>query len=224
MKQERYGYVYKITNNVNGKIYIGQHKAAKLDENYWGSGKLINQAIQKEGIEHFSREILEWCTSKEHLNKQEIYWISTLNSNDSEIGYNLTAGGDGATAGCKLSEEHRQKLSIASRGKNNGNYGNHMSEESKRRISEANKGANNVNYRKHPWNYGKQASEETKRKMSATHRGVAHPWAKGKPLSEACKAKMREAAKYRVYHNICRKCGTSFDAKGPNKRLCNSCS
>lgn len=52
---KRYGYVYKITNNVNGKIYIGQKKSEKLLENYWGSGKLIVEAIKKYGKIIFQR-------------------------------------------------------------------------------------------------------------------------------------------------------------------------
>ena len=46
---KKYGYVYKITNNINGKIYIEQKKGEKLVENYWGSGKLIVEAVKKYG-------------------------------------------------------------------------------------------------------------------------------------------------------------------------------
>ena len=109
MKQEKYGYIYKITNNINGKIYVGQHKSSTVDKKYWGSGKLIKYAILKEGIQNFTREILEWCNDKQHLDEREIYWISELNSENRQIGYNLTYGGEGATPGRKLSEEHKKK-------------------------------------------------------------------------------------------------------------------
>lgn len=68
---KRYGYVYKITNNINGKIYIGQKKGEKLVENYWGSGKLIVEAVKKYGKDNFSREVLEWCETKDELNQRE---------------------------------------------------------------------------------------------------------------------------------------------------------
>lgn len=55
-----YGYIYKTTNLINNKIYIGQHKVKeeKIDNSYYGSGKLIIQAIKKYGKENFkSRDI-----------------------------------------------------------------------------------------------------------------------------------------------------------------------
>lgn len=54
-----YGYIYLTTNRVNGKKYIGRHKASTFDSTYYGSGKIITQAILKEGIENFTCEILD---------------------------------------------------------------------------------------------------------------------------------------------------------------------
>ena len=51
-------YVYKITNKINNKIYVGQKTVGELD-GYWGSGKLINRSIEKYGVKNFIMEILE---------------------------------------------------------------------------------------------------------------------------------------------------------------------
>lgn len=105
-----YGYIYKTTNLINGKIYVGQHKVDddKLDVKYYGSGLYLIRAIEKYGKENFSCEILEWCKDKEALNLSEKEWIKELNSQDKNIGYNIAYGGDGGYLGedaCKKISE-----------------------------------------------------------------------------------------------------------------------
>lgn len=102
-----YGYVYKITNKLNGKIYIGKRVSEIFDENYWGSGRILKYAIDKYGINNFDREILQWYNSDEDLNAGEIFWINKLNSTDKNIGYNLTEGGTGGNTIKYLSEEEK---------------------------------------------------------------------------------------------------------------------
>lgn len=93
-------YIYKTTNLLNGKIYVGKRIYRKKDDNwYLGSGVYLNRAIKKYGREHFKKEILEWCKDKVHLCKREIYWIKYFNSTNSQIGYNLSLGGDGGNVG-----------------------------------------------------------------------------------------------------------------------------
>lgn len=88
--------IYKITNNINGKIYIGQSNNIQrrfLEHKNRGATSriLVDIAIQKYGKENFSFEVIEECTI-EQLNQKEMYWISYFNS--VENGYNCSVGGD----------------------------------------------------------------------------------------------------------------------------------
>lgn len=88
-----YGYIYKTTNLINGKIYVGLHRKSEFDNNYIGSGTILKQAIRKYGVDNFTCEVIEWCETSDELSEREIYWIDKLNCLDSEVGYNLHEGG-----------------------------------------------------------------------------------------------------------------------------------
>lgn len=88
---ENYMIIYKTTNLVNGKFYVG--KDVDNDSSYFGSGKILKHAIKKYGKHNFKKEILEVCSSLDELNDREKFWISELNA--IENGYNLTEGGTG---------------------------------------------------------------------------------------------------------------------------------
>jgi hypothetical protein len=85
--------IYKITNNINGKIYIG--KNVTNDISYMGSGIILEMAKKKYGIDNFVKEIIENCSSEQELNNREIYWIEQLQSTNRKIGYNIAGGGNG---------------------------------------------------------------------------------------------------------------------------------
>ena len=85
--------VYKITNLINSKIYIG--KDTTSDPNYFGSGLIINRSFEKYGKENFIKEVIDETTDYDELSEKEIYWIEKYNSTDREIGYNISNGGDG---------------------------------------------------------------------------------------------------------------------------------
>lgn len=91
-----FGYIYKITNNLNQKVYIGKHKYDKpeLDKYYITSGKYITDSINKYGIENFTREIIDTAETEAELNLREKYHIKKCNSKVPN-GYNLTDGADG---------------------------------------------------------------------------------------------------------------------------------
>lgn len=92
-------YIYKITNDINGKIYIGKTEFSiikRLDEHIHDAFRERNEkrplyaAMRKYGAEHFHIELIE---ETDNPNEREIYWIEQYGS--FKKGYNATRGGDG---------------------------------------------------------------------------------------------------------------------------------
>ena len=83
--------IYKITNILNNKYYIGKHQTKNLDDGYFGSGKLIQRAIKKYGIENFTKEILFIFDNEVEMNLMEERYVIT----DPKLSYNLCPGGKG---------------------------------------------------------------------------------------------------------------------------------
>ena len=107
-----FGIIYKATNKINGKVYIGQtirglHER-KRKHCYSKHKTYFHNAIKKYGKDNFEWEILEKC-SQSSLNQKEIYYIKKYNS--VEKGYNLMAGG-GIQSGWNHSEEAKNKMSV----------------------------------------------------------------------------------------------------------------
>lgn len=155
-----YGYVYKGTNLVNNKIYIGQHKSEKFDESYLGSGTLWKRAIQKYGVDKIQIEVIEFCSNPEELNKRESYWIKKLNSQDKTIGYNICG-----------SDTSPHSLP----GDRNPMYGKHHTYTSKKKISEKAKGRRVSDETKLKISNilkGREVSKETREKKSKKLKGV----------------------------------------------------
>lgn len=73
--------IYKITNKLNGKSYIGQsiHCDKRFDEHCSGKKQFIDETIQLEGKENFTFELLEEC-EKDQLNEREDYYIAKYNT------------------------------------------------------------------------------------------------------------------------------------------------
>lgn len=86
--------IYKITNQINGKIYIGSHKTKDLNDAYMGSGKYLKRAQEKHGIENFTREILFVFDNPEQMyaKEKEIVNEDFLSEENT---YNLKIGGFG---------------------------------------------------------------------------------------------------------------------------------
>lgn len=101
-----YGYIYKTTNLVNGKIYIGKKKG-EFTDSYKGSGRYIRNAFNKYGFDNFSVELIEYCETLDIQNQREQYWIKHYH----DLGYtmyNISTGGDGGDTYWQLSESDRQ--------------------------------------------------------------------------------------------------------------------
>jgi group I intron endonuclease len=183
-----FGIVYKITNLITGRIYVG--KTEHDCPEYFGSGIAINYAINKYGKDHFNKVIIDIAYDLEDLNNKEKFWIKFYDSRNPKIGYNVTEGGDGCKHwkgkkgnlhprfGKTCSEEHKQKVSetkkgkclseehkrkVGRKGEKHHNYGKHLSEEQKLKISKTRKEFLK-NKENHP-SYGKHRSEESKQRM-----------------------------------------------------------
>ena len=156
--------IYKITNRINGKVYIGQTTrsiAIRWKQHCTPSKhccRLIYRAIQKYGKENFTVEQIDHAHSRDELNSKEQYWIQFYDSMNREKGYNLTSGGDHPV----FSDETKVKISRALIGKV-------VSEETRAKLSKAHK--------------GKVLSEETCKKLRELSKGRKH--------SEDTKAKIR---------------------------------
>lgn len=118
------GYIYKITNKLNGKYYIGSSKYLPNENwSYYGSGKAINIAINKYGKHNFSKEIL--VESNGDIKQIEKDILTKFNVKDDKMSYNMTNDALGSThhsvkgrktkseklTGRKLSKKTKEKIS-----------------------------------------------------------------------------------------------------------------
>lgn len=89
-----YYLIYKTTNNITGKFYIGTHKTNNKNDNYMGSGKYLNYALQKYGLENFTKEILFEYNNADDMFAKEAEIVNE-DFLASENTYNLKKGGTG---------------------------------------------------------------------------------------------------------------------------------
>lgn len=165
--------IYKITNIVNNKCYIGQsvHIERRFREHknrsYFTEYETpLYKAIKKYGIENFTFEIIEEC-EKSELSDREIFYINKYNSY-SKMGYNLTNGGKGYSGTHTI--EHNKKISIAKTGKK-------IQPPSKETLIKRSESLKKVIHTKE-WhekiglaNRGRVVSEETRKKISESLKG-----------------------------------------------------
>lgn len=172
-------FVYKITNRVNGKAYIGVTNNPKRrfsEHKSYARSKVkkfkcaLYDAMLKYGFQNFSFDVLAECYSEKELMTCERALISTHNTwAKFGAGYNITLGGEG-TYGRIISQETRDKLSAAKRGKKH-------SAESRARMSESQMGKKHgplpdaVKEKMRVAKIGKITGDETKKKISTALTG-----------------------------------------------------
>jgi len=160
--------IYKTTNLVNGKQYIGRD--SHNNPKYLGSGTLIKKAIRRYGKENFKKEIIEECSSFEQMVEREEYWLNYYDAGNNPLFYNLQNLGKGV----EFTHETRKKIGEASRRRI-------TTEETRKKISQITKGSNNPMFGKRHSDLtkdlirkkriGTRASEETRNKLSESRRG-----------------------------------------------------
>lgn len=207
--------VYKITNKINNKTYIGQ--TIQELKSRWSKhcsrrkNSALSMAIHKYGKENFILEILETCNSIEEMNKKEKEHIVTLNTL-SPNGYNLTSGGKNGLH----TEETKRKIGEAQLGDKNHQFGKKASPEIRAMISEGQKNrkplteegrkraSERVTGDKHPM-YGKHHCEEAKHKIAMAHLGQ-------KRTKESIE-KMRRAQDKKKKPIICNENGETYPSR-----------
>ena len=192
--------IYKVTNLINNKYYIGMHRTTNPNDGYLGSGIAIKKAIKKYGRENFSKEVLFVFETEKEMQDKEKELVNEDVVND-PMSYNMTQGGKGSWSHIDVSGEKNPNFGKAiwkkgktqeeivevnkkraSPGEANGMYGKTHTDETKQKIIDANK----------KWletDEGKAAIKKRAIKFSKRMKGV--------PKSEEQKRKMSEAAKAR---------------------------
>lgn len=200
--------IYKITNIVNNKIYIGKHKTENINDDYMGSGILLKRAQNLYGKNNFIKEILCECSSNKELNEKEIEYIQKYNSTNKDIGYNISKGGDGGDIKSELKAYHNiytdeeKYFRVDEIIPDDFIIG--FSDSHKKTLLEK------TGYKKgdEPWNKGVTGyMGPNKTSFKKGYNGGHHfekgciPWNKGIPCSESAKRKVGEKNKLKKWWN-----------------------
>ncbi len=110
--KKKYYYLYQITNQVNGKIYVGIHQTDNLNDGYMGSGKLLQRAQKKYDIKSFKKEILNQFDNEENMYKEEALVVDAKFVMREDT-YNITEGGiGGGLQASIIAGKHTYKLGL----------------------------------------------------------------------------------------------------------------
>lgn len=186
-----YHFLYKTTNILTGKYYIGAHSTKNLNDGYLGSGKQLKNSIKKYGSKNFKREILNFFEERKDafIKESEIVTEDFITKKDN---YNMCVGGLGAILkteefkinvskklkGRCFSENHKRKISLSQTGEKNHRFG---------KLNPNNPKL----YGKNNGMFGKKHKDETKKNISKNRKNtkVNYTLELKQSLSDACKGK-----------------------------------
>jgi hypothetical protein len=183
--------IYKITNKINGKYYIGKHQTTNIDDDYMGSGKNIKRAIAKYGIDNFTKEILRIYDNEVDMNAAEKELVII-----SEETYNLCEGGKGGfgyinSVGKNFYKDH-DKVAISNLAKGKKALQEYYASGKHKEIMKPVIQKIHEKYPEGIWK-GKKHTPETIKKLSGHNRQNGELNSQyGKPRSEETKQKIRQ--------------------------------
>jgi group I intron endonuclease len=192
-----YGLIYKVTNIQNRKVYIGQttrslekrkkeHIKDAINEKYVIP---FHNALRKYGAYNFKWEILGYCKTIEELNDSEESCINFYQSVNKIYGYNVKFGGNNYT----LSQETKDKIGKANKGKSTWTKGRKLSEEHRKNIGLGNSNPTEETRQKHRnANLGKHHPQKTKQKLREANLGKKQSEETIKKRSESLKKQTPE--------------------------------
>lgn len=176
-------FIYKITNKINNKIYIGK-TIKSIEERFDAHIKCAKNKINRHlydsmnhyGYENFEVTLVEKCATIEHLNERERYWVAEFDCLTPR-GYNMTLGGDGGNTLLKWSEEDKRRLW---RKQAKTRTGKKRSDDARKRISEAAKIRESTRTENDRKEISNKTSKTLKRKYESGELVALTPKLKGK--------------------------------------------
>jgi group I intron endonuclease len=182
-ERKKYFFLYKTTNLINGKYYIGIHCTNNIKDNYIGSGTVLRRSVRKYGKHNFKCEILEYLSSYSDLKEREKQIVNKDLLGDT-LCMNLKVGGHGG-----FTKEESTKGAIKSNTLRRGMKKGPLPEEVKKKLSD-----NNHNKDGHIWR-GRKHTEASKQKMRKSKNAGSNNPQFGKSHSEETKLKISETLK-----------------------------
>lgn len=188
-------WIYKLTNKVNQKIYIGQTNNIKRRLQQHSYGKdwkkcIVSRAVRKYGWENFAVEILEsGVCSRSELSRLERIWIARFESFKIDKGYNQTLGGEGLDP----NDELKAKIAATWKGRPRSMQGKHHTWQAREKIASAKRGSvtpADVRAKQSAALKGRVFSDQHRANISMARKGVKpKTTTKGRPKSpEHCAA------------------------------------
>lgn len=213
-----HGLIYRITNSVNGKFYIGQTTMAlthrwECHTSEARRGKLpspIYRAMRKYGAAAFSIRVVGVADTQADLNQLEAEIVRESGAMKPGAGYNAREGGG---AGGKMTAEAKKRMSESRRGEKHWSFGREFSEDHRRRLGDAFRARGGMPPEAHAKRsatmMGHAVSPETRAKISAGRKGWKHPPEVVAQIAEKNRGRIskrrlhvRDIATGRIFHGL----------------------